>query len=41
MAFKAHKEFFDASVFLGMRSADDAVRKACKRFSPYVSAAWR
>jgi len=31
MAFKAHKEFFDASVFLGMRSAD-GVRKACKRF---------
>jgi len=32
MAFKAHKEFFDASVFLGMHSADDGVRKACKRF---------
>jgi len=28
MAFKAHKEFFDASVFLGMRSADDGIRKA-------------
>jgi hypothetical protein len=32
MAFKAHKEFFDASVFLGMHSADDGVCKACKRF---------
>ena len=32
MAFKAHKEFFDALVFLGMRSADDGVRKACKCF---------
>jgi hypothetical protein len=32
MTFKAHKEFFDASVFLGMHSADDGVRKACKRF---------
>jgi hypothetical protein len=31
MAFKAHKEFFDASVFLGMHSAD-GVRKAGKRF---------
>jgi hypothetical protein len=26
MAFKTHKEFFDASVFLSMRSADDEVR---------------
>ena len=31
MAFKAHKEFFAASVFLGMHSAD-GVRKAGKRF---------
>ena len=26
MAFKAHKEFFDASAFLGARGADDGVR---------------
>jgi hypothetical protein len=26
MAFNAHKEFFDASVFLGMHGADDGVR---------------
>jgi len=32
MALEAHKEFFDASVFLGMHSTDDEVRKACKRF---------
>jgi hypothetical protein len=32
MAFKAHKEFFDALVFPGMHSADDGIRKACKRF---------
>jgi uncharacterized protein DUF6190 len=29
---KAYKEFFDASVFLGMHSVDDEVRKACKNF---------
>jgi hypothetical protein len=32
MDLKANKEFFDASVFLGMHSADDEVRKACKDF---------
>jgi hypothetical protein len=31
MAFKAHKKFFDASVFLGMRRDDYAVRNACDR----------
>jgi hypothetical protein len=41
MAFKAHKEFFDASVFLGMRGADDGFVRHASVFSPCVSAAWR
>lgn len=32
MALKAHKEFFDASVFLGMHGDHDEVRKACMHF---------
>jgi hypothetical protein len=32
MAFKSHKEFFDASVFLGMRSDDYGVRIAQRPF---------
>jgi hypothetical protein len=32
MASEASKEFFDASVFLGMNSGDEQIRKDCKNF---------